>query len=825
MDNEVKQARRRERAALRDAERREAFHAMPGRLKRKYRSALESLPSREVDMNRSKKEKSIRSISSILTRSEHATDTLFFVFVGEWGYEILASHGWLRRLKAESPKITIGVASRAGAEVLYEDACDIYIDISDILSKYPSSQFGVDLSKEDLKLIEQRCCDAAPDRKIEFIYSNKSWDGFGIRYGYHRQHGPAGTIRDSNYLDLQFWKQLSLNKWNDERREIKEAFPGLFDSKYIVVQDRRRDSGWGKLSFDAQTWKAILDRLVKEGYKPVLIGYTPWKIKDATSIFSEETFQGIPGTINVSRFLTERLYRNLIYQAILFKNAEFWLGIWGSASMLPPLLGKKSYILSANRGLVQEQVRDAEAWKNAFSRCGGEIEYCNTSLELSSVLDALRKVHLINGRNETVESKPKSFAPLSVIKQNRVAVVTLSWNRLFYTQHCWGTLHEKAGMPFDHFVIDNGSTDGTVEWLKENEKMFRGIIYNSENLGIAVAFIQSLRFLEGYDWFIQGSNDVEILTDDFIVKMNEFWNLTQGKYLFAPKLYGIDHTIEVFGRYKIGDFDVEEVGPTGAVFMACSTPLFKEYVHNMKQWRANELCRVAGKKGVKNLYLPGLEANHYETTKGQQKRYPNMKVGYNCALGPIPPMDYAKSVSSQPFMTFITRTYKRPNALKICIESIEAQTDQDFEHIFIVDDIGQGMLWANCQFYTNRNRVRGKYVYLVDDDDYMIDKEFVSHVKSLSHRSLDVIMFKIYIRNELYPKPECWEKSPIYGKIGEECICVTNKVFQDHIHAFGEPRGGDFSFIKEIFDQKYSIYWDDRIVVQAAKSRGKPEIR
>ena len=68
---------------------------------------------------------------TVLTKS--ARGAYFFVFVGEWGYEILSSHGWLRKFKAKHPKVTIGVASRAGAEFLYEDACDIYVDIKEFI--------------------------------------------------------------------------------------------------------------------------------------------------------------------------------------------------------------------------------------------------------------------------------------------------------------------------------------------------------------------------------------------------------------------------------------------------------------------------------------------------------------------------------------------------------------------------------------------------------------------------------------------------------------------------------------------------------------------
>jgi len=762
--------------------------------------------------------------SSFFVRTNRRSATYCFVFLGEWGYEILASHGWLRRLKMENPKVTVGIASRAGAEFLYEDAYDVYIDITDVLARYRSSMFGISLLEEDYAEIESRCRKAFPNRQTEVIYSNRHWTRRGIEYGCRSLYSQTRLIRNPHYLKLQIWKPYELKELKREYQEIKEAFPGLLGSDYILVQDRRRISGWGRQSYSAQTWHSIINYLVDAGYKPVLIGYKPWKVRDSTSIFYDEMFKHMDGVINVSDFLTEHLGRNLAYQAVLVKHCKFWLGVWGSASMLPPLMGKISYALSAARGSVQKQERQRKAWSSAFARCKGNVVYLNTTLELDSALVALRKARILNGKHGGHQSKSLKVSP-SVVKKNRVAVVTLSWNRLFYTKHCWGTLHEKAGMPFDHFVIDNGSTDGTVEWLKENESMFAGIIYNSKNLGIAVARTQSLQFLGSYDWFIMGPNDVEILTDDFITQMAEFWELTHGKYLFSPRLQGIRRVIPALKTYKIGQFAVEEVGLTGGCFMALPTRVFKDYVQHMRHWRVRELCRLAKKRGIKNLYLPELKVNHFESTGKQFKRYPNLKVGYNRELGPVPLLSYEGSVDHRPFMTFVTRCYKRPKALKKCKASIQAQTDQDFEHIFIVDEIGQGIGWANKQFYTHRKRVRGEYVYLVDDDAYITDPNFVAAIKKVAaEQAPDVIMVKLYIYSKEYPTPEVWEKYPIRGKIAGGCICVTNKVYQDYIQNFGHPKAGDYYFIKSVFDAKgLKIVWLDRNVKSTGRMRGRPE--
>lgn len=48
----------------------------------------------------------------------------------------------------------------------------------------------------------------------------------------------------------------------------------------------------------------------------------------------------------------------------------------------------------------------------------------------------------------------------------KVAIFTLSYDRLDYTKRMWKTLQTSTEYPFDWFVLDQGSKDGSAEWLK-----------------------------------------------------------------------------------------------------------------------------------------------------------------------------------------------------------------------------------------------------------------------------------------------------------------------------------------------------------------------
>lgn len=50
----------------------------------------------------------------------------------------------------------------------------------------------------------------------------------------------------------------------------------------------------------------------------------------------------------------------------------------------------------------------------------------------------------------------------------KVAVFSLTYDRLAYTKECFDSMYKTAGYPIDvHVIVDNGSKDGTIEWVKE----------------------------------------------------------------------------------------------------------------------------------------------------------------------------------------------------------------------------------------------------------------------------------------------------------------------------------------------------------------------
>ena len=69
-----------------------------------------------------------------------------------------------------------------------------------------------------------------------------------------------------------------------------------------------------------------------------------------------------------------------------------------------------------------------------------------------------------------------------------VSILFFTYNRLDYTREALPTLIENTRYPFELYIVDNHSTDGTPEWLEEFRLRYPDIIkdinYNTTNEGL-----------------------------------------------------------------------------------------------------------------------------------------------------------------------------------------------------------------------------------------------------------------------------------------------------------------------------------------------------
>ena len=89
----------------------------------------------------------------------------------------------------------------------------------------------------------------------------------------------------------------------------------------------------------------------------------------------------------------------------------------------------------------------------------------------------------------------------------KTAVVILNWNGVQHLQHYLPrVVTTTAGA--DIVVVDNGSTDGSVAWLREAMPTIRLVLLD-RNYGFAEGYNRALQQLEGYDTFVLLNSDIE----------------------------------------------------------------------------------------------------------------------------------------------------------------------------------------------------------------------------------------------------------------------------------------------------------------------------
>src|SRR5262245_20758404 len=91
-----------------------------------------------------------------------------------------------------------------------------------------------------------------------------------------------------------------------------------------------------------------------------------------------------------------------------------------------------------------------------------------------------------------------------------IAIIILTWNGLELTKICFETLRAHcAGANYRIIVVDNGSSDGTLEWLREQPDLT--LVVNDENMGFIPGYNQALRLLGPGEDALLLNNDMEIL--------------------------------------------------------------------------------------------------------------------------------------------------------------------------------------------------------------------------------------------------------------------------------------------------------------------------
>lgn len=203
-----------------------------------------------------------------------------------------------------------------------------------------------------------------------------------------------------------------------------------------------------------------------------------------------------------------------------------------------------------------------------------------------------------------------------------VAVLTLTRDRLPYSKVCFASLREFAGCPFDHFVLDQGSTDGTRAWLGQHAEDYAGIVALTTNIGCTKGWNRLLEVCDPsrYDCVVTFDNDCEMLDPDTLVTVAGL--AAEHEKILSPRVQGLMFPPATINRFPLGEHMVDETQILGNIFMAIPSVLLHRdgfrWDERFAVWDGGEsITQWHRARGGRCGYVQGFAVNHYLTTLGQ----------------------------------------------------------------------------------------------------------------------------------------------------------------------------------------------------------------
>jgi hypothetical protein len=210
----------------------------------------------------------------------------------------------------------------------------------------------------------------------------------------------------------------------------------------------------------------------------------------------------------------------------------------------------------------------------------------------------------------------------------RIAVLTLTRDRLAYTQHCFAKLHELAGCGFDHYVLDQGSEDGTPDWLTYEYDATDHLLFD-QNIGCCKGWNTLLREAcdpADYDAVVCFDNDCELIQPSTLQTVAHL--AVEHNVILSPRVMGLRNPPPTVGEIPLGDHAADETTILGNIFMAIPASLLTgPYGYRWNEawpvWAGGEaITDWHRQRGGRCGYLVGYTVNHYKTTVGQATDIP-----------------------------------------------------------------------------------------------------------------------------------------------------------------------------------------------------------
>ena len=134
-----------------------------------------------------------------------------------------------------------------------------------------------------------------------------------------------------------------------------------------------------------------------------------------------------------------------------------------------------------------------------------------------------------------------------------VSIVILTFNQLRYTKECIRSIQKYTSEKHEIIFVDNGSTDGTVKWLRSQSKKYSNykLILNDTNNGFSKGCNQGIRASTG-EYILLLNNDV-VVTENWLSGMIECLNFRPDVGIVGPM------TNNISGPQKVPQVSYESI--------------------------------------------------------------------------------------------------------------------------------------------------------------------------------------------------------------------------------------------------------------------------
>jgi len=330
-----------------------------------------------------------------------------FVFLGEFGYELLNWQGRVNNFYKTLPKNEIIVcAGRKGLDLLYPYS-DYYYDISQIdfhrtakacifwmIPEHCCGTRGEDctckICKEGRQLIEStltteiiKKLGTENSTPLNFIYSDKNNNlnniGFGKNYGRIYNGFPH---KDNSYIKLESNSKLSesLNK---------NKIPNSVGDDYVLCQSGYRPSNGDILTEGTLTlYYKFVETLLKKT-NVIFIDFDTGMTDDSKS--SGHQLESL-----INKKLPYNFYRincdGLREQVLLIENCKFCmfftLGDLRSHTYIPPFVGRDVKVIHSDDVNNKAGVGAVNYWNKNVFRFGGQMELFNQNKLTTEIVNS-----------------------------------------------------------------------------------------------------------------------------------------------------------------------------------------------------------------------------------------------------------------------------------------------------------------------------------------------------------------------------------------------------------------------------------------------------